>query len=50
MRIISRFLRSQKGRYYTREDEGEKGATDADTAVLNSVTGCRVEKRKEWIL
>ena len=37
-----RYARRQKGGYYTREDEGERIARDADTAVLRGVTGCKV--------
>ena len=35
-------MRRHKGGYYTREDEGELGAKDPDTAVLRGVTGCKV--------
>ncbi|XP_023338889.1 neurexin-4 isoform X2 [Eurytemora carolleeae] len=45
-----RCMRRHKGGYYTREDEGELGAKDPDTAVLRGVTGCKVERRREWIL
>ena len=32
------------------EDEGDRDADDADTAVLQSKTGHTVHKKKEWYI
>ena len=43
--------RRHKGEsYYTQEDVGDRLALDADMAVLQSRTGPRVERRREWII
>ena len=48
---VFRYLRLQEaGSYYTQEEVGDTIAVDADTAVLQARTGCRVERRKEWVL
>ena len=44
-------VRRHKGEsYYTQEDVGDRLALDADMAVLQSRTGPRVERRREWII
>ena len=49
--LIDTITRRHKGEsYYTQEDIGDVGARDADTAVLASRTGPRVERRREWII
>ena len=49
--LIDAIFRRHKGEsYYTQEDIGDVGARDADTAVLASRTGPRVERRREWII
>ena len=47
---VFRYLHGAKGSYHTQEDAADCLATDRDTAVLQSTTGHRVEKRREWIL
>ncbi|XP_023326156.1 cell adhesion molecule 2 [Eurytemora carolleeae] len=46
-----RYLCRTRGDYYTQEDEGNRNADDADTAVLCSKTGLHtVQKKKEWFI
>ena len=35
---------------YIQEDEGDKLAGDADTAVLKAKTGSQVKMRREWFI
>jgi len=48
------FLRkysSSRGDYYTQEDEGDKLAGDANSAVLRAKTGThQVKMRREWYI
>ena len=47
---IGKYVKRHSGVYKTREDAGEAGASDADTAVLHSKTGHLVEKKQEWFI
>jgi len=45
------YMCKTRGDYYTQEDEGNRHADDADTAVLCSKTGLHsVQKKKEWFI
>jgi hypothetical protein len=48
--IIMRLRTRHMGEYMTQEDEGARDAFDADEAVVNSLTGPRVQKKKEWFI
>lgn len=48
--FLLRKYSSSRGDYYTQEDEGDKLAGDADTAVLKAKTGSQVKMRREWFI
>jgi len=48
--FLLRKYSSSRGDYYTQEDEGDKLAEDADTAVLRAKTGSQVKMRREWFI
>ena len=48
--LASRYIAYYKGEYLTQEDVGADIALDSDTAVVNSITGHHVQKKKEWFI